>query len=122
MKAGMDGFRLLCQRLSLLLVFQEAIRDGMERKSLTPLRIAVLAAAGFGTLFWIGALAQWWTIADSHRDGLELIGVALATAFFVVLVLPTLAFGIIGRWLPLAAALGVLIVLLGSDTLWPWLP
>jgi len=94
----------------------------MERKAWTLLRIAVLAAGIAGTLFWLGALVQWWMIPARSRDGFELMGVALATAFFVVLVLPTLLLGIFGRWLPFAAVLGVIVVALASDTVWPWLP
>jgi hypothetical protein len=33
----------------------------------------------------------------SQRDGLELVGVALSTAFFVCLVLPTMVLGLLGR-------------------------
>ena len=94
----------------------------MDRKLWTPLRIAVLVAGIAGTAFWLGALVQWWMISDRSRDGFELMGVALATAFFVVLVLPTLLLGIFGRWLPLAGLLGTAVIVLASDTLWPWLP
>ena len=89
---------------------------------MTPLRIAVLIAAGLGTLFWLGSIVQWWNISDKGRDGFELMAVALSTAFFVVLVLPTLVLGIMGRWLVFAAVLGAAVVALASDTLWPWLP
>ncbi|MBI3703571.1 MAG: hypothetical protein HY244_06945 [Rhizobiales bacterium] len=94
----------------------------MDRKAFTPLRIAVLVAAGLGCAFWLGALVQWWMISDRGRDGFELMGVMLSSAFFVVLVLPTLVLGLIGRWLPFAAVLGVIVIALASDTLWPWLP
>ena len=94
----------------------------MDRKTFTPLRIAVLVAAGLGSAFWLGLLVHWWTIAQRSRDGFELMGVMLSTAFFVVLVLPTLLLGLIARWLPFAAVLGVIVVALASDTLWPWLP
>lgn len=87
-----------------------------------PLRIAVLIAASAGTLFWLGSIVQWWRIANTHRDGFELMGLALSTAFFVVLVLPTLMIALTGRWLPFGAVLGVAVVALASDTLWPWLP
>ena len=94
----------------------------MDRKTFTPLRIAVLIAAGLGSAFWLGSLVQWWMIPQARRDGFELMGVMLSTAFFVVLVLPTLVLGLIGRWLPFAAVLVVIAVVLASDTLWPWLP
>ena len=93
-----------------------------DRKAFTPLRLAVLAAGGLGTLFWLGSLVQWWMIANARRDGFELMGVALSTAFFVALVLPTLVLGIVGRWLVFAALLGAVVIALASDTLWPWLP
>lgn len=86
------------------------------------LRVAVLVAAGLGVLFWIGSIVRWWNIPASRRDGLELIGPVLATAYLVVLVLPTLVLGLLGRWLAFAAILGVAVVALASDTLWPWLP
>lgn len=94
----------------------------MDRKAFTPLRIAVLTAAGLGTAFWLGSLVQWWMMPARGRDGFELMGVMLSTAFFIVLVLPTLVLGLLGRWLPFAAVLGVVVVALASDTLWPWLP
>ncbi|MEI7806651.1 MAG: hypothetical protein WCI56_15150 [Hyphomicrobiales bacterium] len=88
----------------------------------SPLRIAVLVAAGLGTLFWLGSIVQWWNISNARRDGFELMGIALSTAFFVVLVLPTLVLGVLGRWLKLAALLGAAVVILASDTVFPWLP
>ncbi|HEY4266357.1 MAG TPA: hypothetical protein VGM72_13645 [Micropepsaceae bacterium] len=88
----------------------------------TPLRIAVLAAAAFGTLFWLGSIVQWWRIANTRRDGFELMGLMLSTGFFVALVLPTLTLGLIGRWLGLGAILGLAVVVLATDTVWPWLP
>ena len=87
-----------------------------------PLRMAVLLAAGIGVLFWIGSLVYWWRIPTGRRDGLELIGPVLATAYLIGLVLPTAVMGLLGRWLPIAAVLAVLVVALASDTLWPWLP
>jgi hypothetical protein len=88
----------------------------------TVLRLAVLVAAALGTLFWIGSLVYWWNIPASRRDGLELIGPLLSTAFFVILVLPTLVLGLLGRWLVVAGVLGALVLALASDTLLPWLP
>lgn len=94
----------------------------MQLKNFTPLRLFVLAAGLAGTAFWLGAIVQWWVIPRTHRDGLELMGLVLATGFFIVLVLPTLVLGLIGRWLPFGAVLGVIVLALASDTLWPWLP
>lgn len=91
-------------------------------RSWTPLRIAVVGAAAFGTLFWLGSIVQWWMISSAKRDGFELMGLALSTAFFVVLVLPTLVLGILGRWIGFAAVLGAAVLVLATDTLWPWLP
>ena len=88
----------------------------------TALRLSVLIAAALGTFFWIGSLVRWWNIPTSHRDGLELIGPVLSTALFVCLVLPTLVLGLLARWLVVAAILGTLVLLLASDTLFPWLP
>jgi hypothetical protein len=86
------------------------------------LRIAVVAAAAAGTLFWIGSFVHWWNLPASHRDGLEALGPVLATAFFVGLVLPTLVLGLSGRWLVVGAILGAIVLALASDTLVPWLP
>lgn len=88
----------------------------------TPLRIAVLAAALIGTAFYIGSIVSWWRIPNGRRDGFELIGVALSTAYFVALVLPTLAMGLFGRWLPFGALLGIAAVALATDTVHPWIP
>lgn len=86
------------------------------------LRIAVIAAGVAGLVFWCGAMVTWWRIPDSHRDGLELMGPVLATGMLVVLVLPTLVLGATARWLPLAAVLGAIILVLVSDYLVPWFP
>ena len=91
-------------------------------KAVQPLRVFVLAAAALGVAFCIGALIWWWRIPSVSRDGMETIGLALTGAFFVVLVLPTLLLGLIGRWLHLAALLGIAVLVLASDTLWHWLP
>ena len=68
----------------------------MERKSWTPLRLPSWPRP-IGVAFWLGALVEWWRIQDAKRDGLELIGPVIATAYLVVLVLPTLVLGLIGR-------------------------
>ena len=86
------------------------------------LRIFVLAAAIVGTLFTLAVVADWWMIPNENRDGFELMGLVLAAAYFVLVVLPGLILGWLNRWLPLAAALGVINLALASDTLWPWLP
>ena len=91
-------------------------------KAVQPLRVFVLAAAALGVAFCIGVLIWWWRIPSVNRDGMETIGLALTGAFFVVLVLPTLLLGLIGRWLHLAALLGIAVLVLASDTLWHWLP
>ena len=91
-------------------------------KAWTPLRIAVIAAGILGAAFFVGSLVQWWTMPADRRDGLELIGVALSTAFFACLVLPTLILGMLGRWPAFAAILAALVVALASDTLFPWIP
>ena len=88
----------------------------------TPLRVAVLVAAALGTLFWAGSIVRWWNIPLNRRDGLEMIGPILSTAYLVVLVLPTLVLGLLGRWLAFAAILGIAVLALATDTLWPWLP
>jgi hypothetical protein len=93
----------------------------MSRPWTTP-RVAVLVAGAIGTLVWIGALVQWWRIPQAHRDGLELIAPVVATAFFVLLVLPVLVLGLLGRWLVAAAIPGAIVLVLTSDALFPWLP
>jgi hypothetical protein len=86
------------------------------------LRAAVLLAAALGTLFTLGGVWSWWRIPQGHRDGLELIGLAATTLYFVLLVLPTLVLGLLKRWLPFAAVLGLIALALASDTLAPWIP
>jgi hypothetical protein len=86
------------------------------------LRIAIVGAGVAGFVFWCGAMVTWWRIPDSHRDGLELMGPVLATGFLVAIVLPTLVLGVIGRWLPLAAILAVVVLIIVTDTLVPWFP
>ena len=71
------------------------------------LRIFALAAGVLGTLFWLGAIVQWWRVEDSHRDGFEFLGLVLAHIFFVALVLPTLIMGLLNRWLVLAAVTAI---------------
>ena len=88
----------------------------------TPLRVAVTIAGLLGTLFWLGSIVQWAMIATAKRDGFEMMGLVLSTGFFVVLVLPVLLMGLLGRWLVFGAILGAAVVALASDTLWPWLP
>jgi hypothetical protein len=88
----------------------------------TLLRVAILIAALFGTLFWIGSIVRWWNIPVGRRDGLELIGPVMATIYFAVLVLPTLVLALVGRWLVLGAILAAVALALATDTLWPWLP
>jgi hypothetical protein len=92
------------------------------RRRWTFLRLLVVAAGLVGTAFYIGSLVTWWRIPGARRDGFELIGVALATAYFGALVLPTLVMGLLGRWLVFAALLGLAAVALATDTLWPWIP
>jgi hypothetical protein len=86
------------------------------------LRAFVLTAAAIATLFAAAGVWQWWRIPQGHRDGLELIGLAAAILYFVVLVLPMLVLGLLKRWLPLAAILGIAALALASDTLAPWIP
>lgn len=86
------------------------------------LRLLVLAAGIVGTLFYVGSLVTWWRIPGARRDGFELIGVALATAYFGALVLPTLIMAFVNRWLAFGALLGLAAVALATDTVWPWIP
>ncbi len=86
------------------------------------LRIGVVAASVIGLAFWCGAIAHWWRIPDSHRDGLEGLGPVLATAMLVILVLPALVLGLTARWLPLAAVLALAVLLIVTDSLVPWVP
>jgi len=88
----------------------------------TPLRLFVVGVAIAAALSCAGAFVQWWRIPNGHRDGLELIGPAIAAFFFIVFGLPALVLGLIGRWLIAGAILGVVAVALGTDVIWPWLP
>jgi hypothetical protein len=86
------------------------------------LRAGVLVAAALGTLFTVGGVWNWWRIPQGHRDGLELIGLAAALLYFAVLVLPMLVLALLKRWLPFAAVLAVIALVLASDALVPWIP
>ncbi len=86
------------------------------------LRIAVLAAAAIGSVFWLAVCVRVLMIPPPRRDGFEMLGAILATAYFLALVLPTLALGILGRWLPLGAVLGATAVAIASDAVVPWIP
>lgn len=96
--------------------------DSPPRRGWTVLRAAVLVLGLVGALFYAGSLITWWRIPGARRDGFELIGVALASAYFGMLVLPTLIMAVLGRWLPFGLALGAIAVALATDTLWPWIP
>lgn len=87
-----------------------------------PLRIAVLAAAAIGVVFWLAVCLRVLMIPPPRRDGFELLGAVLATVYFLALVLPALALGILGRWLPLGAVLGVTAVAIATDAIVPWIP
>lgn len=88
----------------------------------TPLRIVAVVGAGLGLMFSLGTVAWWWRIPDIRRDGLELMGLFLATAHLVCFVLPALVLGLAGRWLALAAILGLISAALAIDAMFPWLP
>jgi hydrogenase/urease accessory protein HupE len=81
--------------------------------------VAVLVAAAFGVLLWLWRYRSLVKVPAGHRDGLELIGPVLGTLYLVGFVLPTLALGLSGRWLAMAAILALVVVALASDTLWP---
>ncbi len=55
----------------------------------------------------LGSIVTWWRIPGARRDGFELIGIALSTAYFGALVLPTLIMAFVNRWLPFGALLGI---------------
>ncbi|QCI68092.1 hypothetical protein [Phreatobacter stygius] len=86
------------------------------------LRVAIFAAAAIGTFFWLATAARVMAMPIGRRDGFEMIGVMLATAYFLGLVLPLLILGILGRWLVFGGILAALVVGVASDTLWPWFP
>lgn len=96
--------------------------DASPARRWTLLRLLVLMLGLAGALFYLGALVTWWRIPGARRDGFELIGVALATAYFGVLVLPTLIMAAVGRWLAFGALLGLSALALATDTVWPWIP
>jgi hypothetical protein len=85
------------------------------------LRIAVLVAAAIGTVFWLAVCAKAIAVPPVRRNGFELMGAALSTLYFLALVLPTLILGLLDRWLVVAAVLGMVIVVIATDAVLPWL-
>lgn len=86
------------------------------------LRVAIFAAAAIGTVFWLATAARVMAMPIGHRDGLETVGVLLATAYFLGLVVPILVLGILGRCLIVGALLATIVIGLAADTIWPWFP
>lgn len=86
------------------------------------LRMAALAAAAIGTVFWLGVCARALIVPPRHRDGLEMAGAVLSTVYFLALVLPTIVLGLLDRWLFLAGLLGALVVLVAVGAVLPGIP
>lgn len=86
------------------------------------LRGFVLLCALAGTIYYIGIWRWWWLIDDRKRDGLELIGPVLGSAYFILLVVPCWYFGLRNRALWLAAIFGVIALILATDGAFNWFP
>jgi len=86
------------------------------------LRIATFACAGIGTLVWIGAVGASLAVPPGRRDGFGMVGVILATAYFITLVLPALILALLDRWPLVAAILGLLAVAIAFHAVVPWAP
>lgn len=86
------------------------------------LRVLILAGAAIGTLYWLDTTLRVIALPVARRDGLDTIGVLMATGYFLGLVLPVLVLGILGRWLVPGAIMAIAVIGLATDAIWPWLP
>lgn len=86
------------------------------------MRILVLLLGLVGALFYFVSLVTWFGTPGARRDGFELIGIALSTMYFGVLVLPALIVAATGRWLATGLLLGLVAVAFATDAAWAWIP
>jgi hypothetical protein len=86
------------------------------------LRIATFACAAIGTLAWLGAVIASLAVPPGRRDGFGMVGVILATAYVVTLVLPALVLALLDRWPLVAALLGLTAVAVAFHAVVPWVP
>ncbi len=86
------------------------------------LRIVTFACAAIGTLAWLGAVIASLAVPPGRRDGFGMVGVILATAYVVTLVLPALVLALLDRWPLVAALLGLTAVAVAFHAVVPWVP
>jgi hypothetical protein len=86
------------------------------------LRIASLAAAGLGTLFWLGGLVAAYAVPSARADGFHMLGAILVTLYWVLLVLPGLVLVLLDRWPLVSALFGAVAMAVATDVVVPWLP
>lgn len=94
----------------------------MSTRTRRILRIATLVCAAIGTLVWLGAVVASLAVPPGRRDGFGMVGVILATAYFVILVLPALVLALLDRWPLVAAVLGLTAVAIAFHAVVPWAP
>jgi hypothetical protein len=81
-----------------------------------------LAAAGLGTLFWLGGLVAAFVVPSARADGFHMLGAALVTLYWVILVLPALVLALLNRWPVVSTLFGAIAMAVASDVVVPWLP
>lgn len=82
--------------------------DDLTRGAMPPLRIAVLAVAAAGTLFFLYALYAIWTAPAGDGTGFNLLAVVPLGLIFLALTVPALILGREGRSLRSALVFGLL--------------
>lgn len=86
------------------------------------LRMASFAAAGLGTLFWVGGLAAAFALPSARADGFHMMGAVIVTIYWVVLVLPALVLALLDRWPVVSTLLGAIAMAVATEVVVPWLP
>ncbi len=86
------------------------------------LRMVSLAAAGLGTLFWLGGLVAAFVVPSARADGFHMLGAARVTLNRVIQVLPALVHAQLNRRPGVYTLFGAIAMAVASDVVVPWLP
>lgn len=97
-----------------------AVGANTNRRKL--LQAFVLLGAVAGTIYYAAIWRWWWLIPPTRRDGFELIGLVLGTAYAILLVVPCWYLGLKKLALGFAAFLSAAALGIAADGLFPWIP